>query len=152
MLTDLGWTMRRLLVAAAVAAACSTSAASAQSGVDYAGTWAFQTTLYGGVQIGAYMSGVAVMTAAGPDRYDIRLMANERLVNRMTGESRLLVARQTCTGERAGAQFSIACQLAEAVEGYEPDNFILQQGENDGQLVGVLDSANSAQVTFTRMH
>ncbi len=145
--------MRGIVLAAAVVlAACSaTTQASAQAENDRAGTWAFQTELYGGMQVGAYMSGVAVMTATAPDRYDIRLMANERLVNRMTGETRLLVAHQTCTGEQTGAQFSITCQLAEPIEGYEADNFLLQQGEEPGQLVGVLESANSAQVTFTRM-
>jgi hypothetical protein len=144
--------MRGLVLgAAAVLAACSTGVASAQSDSDHAGTWAFQTTLYGSGAVGAYMSGVAVMTPAAPDRYDIRLMANERLVNRLSGETRLLVAHQTCTGEQTGAQFTITCQLTEAVEGYEPDNFVLQQGEDANQLVGVLNSANDPEVTFTRM-
>jgi len=144
--------MRGMMIAAALLAACSaTTQAGAQGADDYAGTWAFQTTLYGSQQVGAYMSGVAVMSRTGAGRYDIRLMANERLVNRLTGETRLLVAHQTCTGEQIGAQFSITCQLAEPLEGYQPDNFLLQQGEEAGQLVGVLDSANHAQVTFTRM-
>lgn len=141
-----------MLAAAIALSACSaTTQANAQAG-DHAGTWAFQTELYGSSQVGAYMSGVAVMTASAPGRYDMRLMANERLVNRLSGETRLLVAHETCTGEQSGAQFTITCQLAEPLEGYEPDNFVLQQGEEPGQLVGVLDSANDPQVTFTKMH
>ena len=144
--------MKRMTLAAAVVlAACSAGVASAQSDSDYAGTWAFQTAPYGSGAVGAYMSGLAVMTPSAPDRYEIRLMANERLVNRPTGETRLLVAHQTCTGEQTGAQFSITCEMAEPLEGYQADNFILQPGEEAGQLVGVLDSVNHAQVTFTRM-
>jgi hypothetical protein len=124
--------------------------ASAQSGDAYAGTWAFQTASYGSDQVGAIMSGVAVIERAARNRYNIRLLANERLVNRDTGQSAFLTARQTCTGQLDGAQFTIRCQLAEPVEGYEPDNFVLQQGEAD-QLVGVLSSSASPQVTFTRM-
>lgn len=150
----MGLIMRGFVLAAAIAlGACSAAThASAQAEGDLSGTWGFQTDLYGSQQVGAYMSGVAVMTAASRGRYDIRLMANERLVNRMTGETRLLVAHQTCTGEQSGAQFTITCQLAEPVEGYQPDNFVLQQGEQADQLVGVLDSSNDPQVTFTRMH
>lgn len=150
----MGWMMRGLILAAAVTlAACSAAThASAQAQGDYAGTWGFQTDLYGSRQLGAYMSGVAVITPAAPNRYDIRLMSNERLVNRLTGETRMLVAHQTCTGEQIEAQFTITCRLAEPVEGYEPDNFLLQRGDEPGQLQGVLDSANEAQVTFTRMH
>lgn len=143
--------MMRAMVMAVAGAACFAAAASAQPSADHAGTWAFQTTLYGTPQVGAYMSGVAVMTASAPGRYDIRLMANERLVNRATGETRLLVAHQSCSGEQDGAQFSITCQLAEPLENYASDNFVLQQGEDAGQLVGVLASAAHAQVTFTRM-
>jgi hypothetical protein len=141
--------MRQMMLVAALFALAA-APASAQN-MDFAGVWAFQTTPYGTQQVGGYMSGVAVMTQAAPNRYDIRLMANERLVSRTTGENTLLVAHQTCTGEQDGAQFSIACQLSEAIEGYEPDNFVLQQGEDTNQLVGVLASAADAQVTFTRM-
>jgi hypothetical protein len=97
------------------------------------------------------MSGVAVASPAAPNRYDIRLVANERIIDRASGQSQLLTARQTCTGESDGAQLTITCQMAEPLEGYQPDNFLLQQGEAD-QLVGVLDSAASSQVTFTRVH
>jgi len=36
------------------------------------------------------------------------------------------------------------------VQGYEPDNFVLQVGETD-QLVGVLRSQASPQVMFSRV-
>ena len=143
--------MRGWLIAAMTAMLAGVAApATAQQGGDFSGTWAFQTASYGSEQVGAIMSGVAVIARAGRDRYDIRLLANERLVNRDTGQSAFLTARQTCTGEVDGAQFTIRCQLAEPVEGYEPDNFVLQQGEAD-QLVGVLSSNASPQVTFTRL-
>jgi hypothetical protein len=141
--------MRAFLIAAAALAFAATPA-SAQTGDAFEGTWAFQTTSYGTEQVGAIMSGAAVITRAAANRYDIRLIANERLVNRDTGQQAFLVARQNCTGENASGQFTIRCQLAEAVEGYEPDNFVLQQGEAD-QLVGVLSSNTSSQVTFTRL-
>jgi hypothetical protein len=142
--------MRGFLIAALALAVCSAPAAHAQSSDTFAGTWAFQTVSYGDERVGAIMSGVAVITASAPNRYDIRLLSNERLVNRDTAESMLLTARQTCTGENDGGQFTISCQLAEPLEGYEPDNFVLQAGEPD-QLVGALSSQASPQVTFTRM-
>lgn len=141
-----GWLMAAMAATLAVVAA----PASAQSNDGYAGTWAFQTASYGAEQVGAIMSGVAVIERTARNRYGIRLLANERLVNRDTGQTAFLTARQTCTGEVDGAQFTIRCQLAEPVEGYEPDNFVLQQGEAD-QLVGVLSSSASPQVTFTRL-
>jgi hypothetical protein len=144
--------MRGLMVSAAVMLVACTAAAPAGAQADdaYAGTWAFQTASYGNEQIGAIMSGAAVISPAAPNRYDIRLIANERIVNRNSGENLLITARQTCTGELDGAQFTISCQMAEPLEGYEPDNFVLQQGEED-QLIGVLSSNTSSQVTFTRL-
>ncbi|MBX3430156.1 MAG: hypothetical protein KF779_11310 [Hyphomonadaceae bacterium] len=142
--------MRGFLVAALTLAACSAPVAQAQSGDAFEGTWAFQTASYGNEQVGGIMSGAAVITREAPDRYAIRLLANERLVNRDTGQSAFLTARQTCTGENDGGQFTITCQMAEPLEGYEPDTFVLQAGEAD-QLVGVLSSNNSSQVTFSRM-
>ncbi len=142
--------MRAFLIAAATLAACLAPSASAQSGVAFEGTWAFQTTSYGTEQVGAIMSGAAVITRAGADRYTIRLISNERLVNRDTGQGAFLTARQNCTGQNDGGQFTISCQMAEPLEGYEPDNFVVQQGEAD-QLVGVLSSNTSSQVTFSRM-
>lgn len=141
--------MRGLMIAAAMFAACA-APASAQTGGDLSGTWAFQTQSYGTEQVGAVMSGAAVFTASAPNRYDIRLLTHELLVNRDTGQSRLLTARQNCTGVNEDGQINVTCRMAEAVEGYEPDNFVLQTGETD-QLLGVLSSATSAQVTFSRM-
>lgn len=142
--------MRGFLIAAAALVAMATPVASAQSGDAFAGTWAFQTASYGSEQVGAIMSGAAVITREAPNRYAIRLISNERLVNRDTGEGAFLTARQNCTGVNDGGQFTISCQMAEPLEGYEPDNFVLQAGEAD-QLVGVLSSQTSSQVTFSRM-
>ncbi len=142
--------MRRLMVAAMAAMALS-APASAQDVGDLSGTWSFQSNPYGNEQFGVVMSGVAVMTASAPDRYDIRLLANELIIERATGRSQILSARQSCTGENTDGQVSITCQMAEALEGYEPDNFILQAGANGEQLVGALSSATSATVTFNRL-
>ncbi len=143
--------MRGILIAAAALSVLATATASAQSGGDaFTGAWAFQTTSYGTEQVGGIMSGAAVITRAGANRYDIRLLSNERLVNRETGQGAFLTARQTCTGQNDDGQFTISCQMAEPLEGYEPDNFVLQQGEAD-QLVGVLSSNTSSQVTFSRL-
>ncbi len=143
--------MRGFLIAAAALAACSAPAANAQSGADaFAGTWAFQTASYGTEQVGAIMSGAAVITRERADNYSVRLISNERLVNRDTGQSAFLTARQNCTGQNNGGQFTITCQMAEPLEGYEPDTFVVQRGEAD-QLVGVLQANNSSQVTFSRM-
>lgn len=142
--------MRAFLIAAATLAAMAAPSASAQSRDAYEGTWAFQTASYGTEQVGAIMSGAAVITRDAANRYSIRLIANERLVNRDTGEGAFLTARQNCTGANDDGQFTITCQLAEPLEGYQPDTFVLQTGEAD-QLVGVLQSNNSSQVTFSRM-
>jgi hypothetical protein len=141
--------MRVFLIAAATLMAAIAPAA-AQTGDPFAGTWAFQTTSYGDERVGAIMSGAAVITRIAADRYEIRLLAHERLVNRDTGQSVLLTARQTCTGENDGGQFAVSCQLAEPVEGYEPDSFLLQQGEED-ELVGVANANAASQVTFSRL-
>jgi hypothetical protein len=142
--------MRAFLIASAALMAFAAAPASAQSNDPYVGTWAFQTASYGNEQVGGIMSGAAVITRAGRDRYSIRLLSNERLVNRETSQGAFLTARQTCTGANDGGQFTITCQMAEPLEGYEPDNFVLQRGETD-QLVGVLQSNNSSQVTFSRL-
>lgn len=141
--------MRAFLIAAAALVACA-APAGAQTRGAFEGTWAFQTTSYGTEQVGAIMSGAALITRARADRYTIRLISNERLVNRDTEQGAFLTARQNCTGENADGQFTISCQMAEPLDGYEPDNFVLQAGEAD-QLVGVLSSNTSSQVTFSRM-
>ncbi|MEZ6023235.1 MAG: hypothetical protein R3C16_07470 [Hyphomonadaceae bacterium] len=144
--------MRGSLFAAAALMACAAApAASAQNGDAFTGTWAFQTNDYGNAQYVVAMSGVAVVTPSAPGRYDIRLIANEIIGERSTGRTQLITAREACTGEVDGEVFNIACQMAEPLEGYEPDNFILQSGEESDQMVGVLSSAASGQVTFTRM-
>src|SRR5690606_37799401 len=140
--------MRGFLIAAMALAAAPL--AQAQTGDAFEETWAFQTQSYGTELVGAIMSGAAVITRDAPNRYAIWLLANERLVNRDTGQGAFLTARQTCTGVNDDGQFTITCQMAEPLEGYAPDNFVLQTGEAD-QLVGVLNSNNSSQVTFSRM-
>lgn len=141
--------MRGFLIAAALVAV-ATPMASAQSRDAFAGTWAFQTESYGTEQVGAIMSGAAVITRQAANRYSIQLISNERLVNRETNQSAFLTARQTCTGANDDSQFTITCQMAEPLEGYEPDTFVLQTGEAD-QLVGVLQSNDTSQVTFSRI-
>ncbi len=142
--------MRGILVAAAALSLLTIAPASAQRSDAFEGTWAFQTASYGNEQVGGIMSGVAVITRDAPNRYAIRLISNERLVNRDTAQAAFLTARQNCTGQNDDGQFTISCQMAEPLEGYEPDNFVLQQGEAD-QLVGVLSSNTSSQVTFSRL-
>lgn len=129
-------------------AACVAPAAHAQ-GASLEGTWAFQSQSYGNEQIGAVMSGVAVMTASAPSRYDVRLISNELIVNRDTGQSRLLTARQTCTAEEADGQIAIDCQMAEPLEGYTPDTFLLQRAEEVDHLGGVLNAG--PEVGFSRL-
>jgi hypothetical protein len=137
--------MRKFLFAAAAALALA-APASAQQASDLTGTWAFQTAPYGNEQFGIVMSGVAVIAGE-----DVRLLANELIIERASGRSQTLTARQTCRAENADGQISITCQMAEPLQGYEPDNFILQPGEGSDQLVGALSSATSATVTFTRL-
>jgi hypothetical protein len=144
--------MRAMTIAAAlVAAACGAPApAGAQSGDAYAGTWAFQTEPYTAASgaVAAVMSGVAIISANGGEGYAIRLLSHEYVTQ--GAQSVMLTARQTCRGEVQGAQFNISCEMAEPLEGYTPDNFVLQAGEAD-QLLGVLASGASAQVTFSRV-
>lgn len=136
------WTVLPITLLAATPVAAQPS--------DLAGTWAFQTQPYGDQQFGVVMSGVAIATPAARGRYDIQLLANELIMERASGRSQVITARQTCTGEDADGQVNITCQMAEPLEGYQPDNFVLQRGETD-QLVGVLSSTASGQVTFTRV-
>ncbi|MEZ5956483.1 MAG: hypothetical protein R3C27_04640 [Hyphomonadaceae bacterium] len=142
--------MRGFLIATAALVALAAPMASAQSRDAFTGTWAFQTESYGTEQVGAIMSGAAVITRQAADRYSIQLLSNERLVNRETGQGAFLTARQNCTGSNDDGQFTITCQMAEPLEGYAPDTFVLQAGEAD-QLVGVLQSNDSSQVTFSRI-
>jgi hypothetical protein len=144
--------MMRVMILGAVMAACLMAApANAQDANDLSGTWAFQTSSYGNEQFGVIMSGAATFAATAPNRYDVRLIANELIVQRETSASQLLTARQNCVGENADGQLTITCQLSEAVEGYQPDNFLLQPGTSADELVGALTSGSSPQVTFTRL-
>ena len=139
-----GW----ILTTAIVVMAAMAASASAQSG-DARGTWAFQTQPYGNEQFSVIMSGVAIVSPPRRGRHEIRLVSNELIVAQ-NGQSQMVTARQRCTGEASGGQFTISCQMAEPLDGYEPDNFVLQTSERD-QMVGVLASAASSQVTFTRV-
>jgi hypothetical protein len=138
----------------ATLAACTAAApnADAQSGDPYAGTWAFQSQPYGNEQFGVIMSGAMVATHTRGETYAVRLTANELIVSREGGQSRMLTAQQTCEGMRTGEVFNITCTLTEAPDGYQPDNFILQrgEGEQEGQLVGAM-TGNGTQVTFSRV-
>lgn len=147
--------MRAMMFAAfAALAACTTAtpAAQAQAGDAFAGTWAFQSQPYGNDQFGVIMSGAMVAAHTRGDAYTVRLTANELIISRADGQSRMLTAQQNCQGQRAGEVFNITCTLVDAPEGYQPDNFILQrgEGEQEGQLVGAM-SGNGTQVTFSRV-
>lgn len=143
--------MRTLIVGALAALSLTAAPAAAQAGNAYAGTWAFQTEDYGNEDYSVIMSGVAVVTPAStPNRYRVQVLAQESIVQNETGDSRLLVARENCHGETANGQLSIECEMAEPLQGYEPDTFLLQTGEAD-RMVGVMSSATNAQVTFDRM-
>jgi hypothetical protein len=143
-------TMRVMILAAAAACLMATPAR-AQYMPDLSGTWAFQTNSYGNEEFGVIMSGAANFTATTAGRYTVQLIANELIVQRESSASQMLTARQNCVAEDADGQLTITCQLSEAVEGYEPDNFLLQAGTSPDELVGALTSGSSPQVTFTRL-
>lgn len=143
--------MRAMMMGAALTVLAMATPASAQQTNDLSGTWAFQTATYGNEEFGVIMSGAAEFVATTAGRYTVRLIANERIVQRETSQSRMLVARQNCVAEDEAGQIAITCRMAEDVDGYEPDNFALQPGENADELVGALSSGSSPQVTFTRM-
>jgi hypothetical protein len=148
--------MRSMILAMMTLAACSTATpagaqANAAATTSYVGTWGFQSEDYGTDDYGAMMSGVAVIAQGAGTRYQIRLLAQELLTQRESGETRLLVAHENCTGDGASGQFTITCQMAEPLQGYQPDTFLLQPGENADQLVGAMTSASSGGVTFNRM-
>ena len=146
--------MRAMMLAAiaALAACAAAPGASAQSDDPFAGVWAFQSQPYGNDQFGVIMSGAMTATRRADDGYAVRLTANELIISRLDGQSRMLTAYQSCEARRSGAVFAITCELAEPLEGYAPDNFILQpgEGEQEGQLVGAM-SGNGVQVTFSRV-
>jgi hypothetical protein len=144
--------MRKFLLAACAVLAMGASAAQAQSNDPFAGTWAFQSSPYGNEQFGVIMSGAMTATRERGDRYRVRLTANELIIAREGGESRMLTAHQNCEGVRSGEVLNITCRLDDAPDGYEPDNFLLQrgEGETEGQLVGSM-TGNGTEVTFSRV-
>ncbi|MBS0384357.1 MAG: hypothetical protein JSS00_03300 [Proteobacteria bacterium] len=141
-----------LAAAFALPAHAETRNAAAAAPGSYAGTWGFQTEDYGNDQYGVAMSGVAVITPAqAANRYNIRLLAQELITQRESGLTHLLIARENCTGDGSNGQLAITCEMAEPVQNYQPDSFILQPGENADQLVGALSSASNGSATFNRM-
>ena len=146
----MGLRMRGASIAAALmlSAAC-TGQAGAQVDGTFQGTWALQSEPYSaGAGTVAIMSGVAVMRPESSG-YAIQLLINELVTQ--GAQSVTITARETCRGAMDGAQFNITCEMAEPLEGYAPDTFVLQAGENADQLVGALVSSSSSQVTFTRL-
>ena len=85
--------------------------------------------------------------APGPARVraDSHLTLHYRLTLKETGADII----NTFEGKPATLQLGIG-QMAEPLECYEPDTFVLQAGEAD-QLVGVLQSNDTSQVTFSRI-
>ena len=141
-----------VIMAAALTAPAYAQTHTAAAPGSYAGTWGFQSEDYGNDDYGVAMSGVAVITAsAHPNRYDIRLLAQEIITQRESGMTHMLVARENCTGDGANGQLAITCDLAEPLANYQPDSFILQAGENGDQLVGALSSASNGSTTFNRL-
>jgi hypothetical protein len=145
--------MWKIWFAVLAAAACLTAPAHAQTqpaaASSYAGTWGFQSEDYGTDDYGLVMSGVAVITQAQGNRYTVRLLTQQQLTERESGEQHMLVAHENCTGDAANGQLAITCQ-ADPLQDRQPDTFLLQQGESGDQLVGALTSSSNSQTTFTR--
>ena len=135
--------MRKLIIAVAALGLMGVAPALAQS-TSMDGVYAFQTEPYGNEQFAVSMSGAAI-ARGGRGNLSIRITANEMIVERASKRSRLITAHQNCTGVRDGAQISVTCEMAEPLEGYTPDAFLLQPGEN-GQWAGVING--TSQVTF----
>lgn len=144
----------RNFVAAMLIGGAMLAAPSAQAQTNsarYVGTWAFQTNAYGQDQGAARaLSGSAVIRRSGGG-YDVRLVAHEIEIGPDGSGTILSAVRERCRGALEGAQLTITCELAEEVPNYQPDNFVLQAGE-DGQLVGVMSSVTSGEVVFTRVN
>ena len=139
----------RMMAAALALSAAMSGTAFAQADGTFAGTWAFQTDPYtASAGTLAIMSGVAVMRAEASG-YAIQLLVNELVTQ--GNRSATITARENCRGALDDGQFNITCEMAEPLEGYAPDTFVLQTGEVPDQLVGALVSSSSAQVTFTRV-
>lgn len=147
--------MRNIWFAVLAVAACLAAPAYAQTQPaavsSYAGTWGFQSEDYGNDDYGLAMSGVAVITQEQGNRYDVRLLAQQQLTARESGETHMLVAHENCTGDASNGQLAITCQLADPVQNYQPDSFVLQRGDNADQLVGTVTSQQNGQATFNRV-
>jgi hypothetical protein len=139
-----------ILAAFALAAVCAAAPAHAQANDPFAGTWGFQTEDYGTDDYNAAMSGVAVITPASGNRYSIKLLAQEMVTLSADNQSRLLVARENCTGVNENGQLTVTCELAEPVDNYQPDAFEIQAVDRD-HLGGVLTASANASVNFNRV-
>lgn len=141
--------MRAMLIGAfaAMLALAAPAPAEAQRGDQFVGTWSFQTQTLD-PEITHVLSGTAIITRQGRG-YNIRLVANDYAGIPGEGE-RVTTAHQRCRGEVDQSQLTITCELMEEMENYSPDNFVLQVAE-PGVMTGVLVSASSAQVVFTRV-
>ena len=146
--------MRKIWFAALAAAVSLAAPAYAQTqpaaASSYAGTWGFQSEDYGTDDYGLVMSGVAVITQAQGNRYDVRLLTQQQLTQRESGESHMLVAHETCTGDASNGQLAITCQ-SDPLQDRQPDAFLLQRGDSADQMVGALTSSSNSQTTFTRV-
>ena len=145
--------MRKILLAALAAAALATPTYAqtqpAAAEPRFSGTWGFQSEDYGTDDYGLVMSGVAVITQAQGNRYTVRLLTQQQLTERESGEQHMLVAHENCTGDASNGQLAITCQ-ADPLQDRQPDTFLLQQGDSGDQLVGALTSSSNSQTTFTR--
>ena len=79
----------RLMMAAAMAALAMRGAGERAAGQrSFAAPGRSRPTSYGNEQFGVIMSGAAMITATAPNRYDVRLIANELIVQRESERSR----------------------------------------------------------------
>lgn len=140
-----------LLSAPAWAQNNSSTPASVQGGDQFSGTWGFQSEDYGNDDYGASMSGVAIVTSgASANHYTIKVLAQEVISQREDGQSHLLVARENCKGEDTNGQLTVTCTLAEPLDNYSPDEFVIQAVDHD-HLGGVLTTSSGASVNFNRV-
>src|SRR5262249_13214361 len=134
--------MRKILEAALAATDCLAPTPYAQTqpaaASSYAGTWGLHSEDSGNDDYGLVLSGVAVTTQAAAHRYSISLLTQQQLTERESGETHMLVAHETCTGDASNGQLAISCQLADPLQNYQPDSFLLQRGDSADQMVGAL--------------
>ncbi|MFZ2030626.1 MAG: hypothetical protein WAU68_09990 [Vitreimonas sp.] len=145
----------RIILLAALAAAALAASANAQTQTAaaeprFTGTWGFQSEDYGTDDYGLAMSGVAVITQAQGTHYNVRLLTQQQLTERESGQTHMLVGHETCSGDASNGQLAITCQ-ADPLQDRQPDTFLLQRGDNADQLVGAITSSSNSQATFSRM-